>query len=106
MQTRVWPSRKLWVLAIASTLIGAASAPDSGSAQAPSPNACPERQSSASTYAIRCTVAGPSIKQYRAVATCTGGQTVYGNWTFINSGQWSRADCGPNRFVSGNAEFR
>jgi hypothetical protein len=98
---------KLAMFVMGSALIGSLGALRSVSAQVPTlASSCHEQQSTAATFALRCTVVGPSIKQFRAIATCTGGRTVYGGWTFINSGQWSRADCGPNRLAAGNAEFR
>jgi hypothetical protein len=39
-------------------------------------NACPEQQSTETTYAVRCIIGGPSIKQFRAVGSHTADGTL------------------------------
>lgn len=49
---------------------------------------------------VRCTFLGPTTTQYRAWASCTNGRTATGAWYTVNSGNWSRANCGRNVFVT------
>jgi hypothetical protein len=52
-----------------------------------------------SDFSAKCGFMGPTLAQYRAVAYCTDNRYHYGAWKTVNSGAWSRAFCGNNRFV-------
>jgi hypothetical protein len=52
-----------------------------------------------SSIATRCYFPGPTNRQYRAWAECTNGRIATGAWYYVNSGSWSRANCGTNIFV-------
>src|SRR5262245_22342860 len=53
-----------------------------------------------SSVAVMCTHPGPDIHRYRAWASCSDGSFHVGSWQSVNSGVWSWANCGTNRFVS------
>jgi hypothetical protein len=56
-----------------------------------------------STFSARCGFPGPKANSYRAVAGCSDGSTHFGAWHSVNSGIWSTANCGTNKFVTSRA---
>jgi len=49
---------------------------------------------------VRCGHPGPDNHRFRAWASCTDGRTHVGAWYYVNSGSWSWANCGTNKFLT------
>ena len=57
------------------------------------------RQLEDSRVGVSCTFPGPTNRQFRAWASCSNGRVATGPWRYVNSGNWSWANCGRNVFV-------